>query len=144
MTPFKAVRLRRHSDYGLVYAASRKHSGPALSFFYRTQAPDLVAKTVRFGITVPRALGSAVLRNRIKRRVRVAARAALAVLPPGVDVVLHPRSLVAEMPFEMLQREVASAFATVARRVASGAVNTPLPRMGRPGRSVRSAKGGRK
>ncbi len=128
MTPFRAVRLRRHADYGLVYAASRKHSGPSLGFFYRMQIPEAASQGARFGITVPRALGNAVLRNRIKRRVRVAALAALPALPTGVDVVLHPRAFVADMPFQALQLEMASVFATVARRVASGAVNTPLPR----------------
>ena len=137
MTSFRAIRLRRHADYGLVYAASRKHPGASLSFFYRTRTSESALTGARFGITAPRALGPAVLRNRIKRRVRVAARAALVLLPPGVDVVLHPRSMAAEMPFEALQREIASAFATVARRVASGAVNTPLPRTGRPGKGGR-------
>lgn len=126
MLPFRTLRLRKHADYGLVYGASRKHSSPSLSFFYRSQ--EVAEQPARFGITVPRALGPAVLRNRIKRRVRIAARAALPALPPGVDVVLHPRPVVAEMPFSILESELAAVFATVARRLASGVVNTPLPR----------------
>lgn len=137
MTSFRAVRLRRHADYGLVYGASRKHSGESLSYFYRTQPPQADPGVARFGITVPRALGPAVVRNRIKRRVRIAARAALAALPPGIDIVLHPRSSVAEMDFAALQREMDSVFATVARRVAAGAVNTPHPRGPRKGKGAR-------
>lgn len=132
-----AHRLCKHADYGLVYGASRKHQSTSLSFFYRTcpQAPDL-ARVARFGITVPRAIGNAVLRNRIKRRIRVVARGSLHLLPVEADVVLHPRPVVAVMPFAALERELAVVFATVARKLAAGEPNTPLPRTPRKGKTV--------
>ncbi len=123
-TTFRTVRLRRHADYGLVYGASRKHRSATLSFFYRNAGEN----PARFGITTPRALGPSVLRNRIKRRLRMAARAALPLLPPGTDVVLHPRPEVATMAFPALEQEIATVFATVARRLSANADNTPLPR----------------
>ncbi len=122
---FQAQRLNKHADYGLVYSASRKHSSTSLSFFYRASTPH---EAVRFGITVPRAIGNAVLRNRIKRRLRIAARLALAQLPSGIDVVLHPRPAVATMPWDALCWEMQDVFGRVTRRVAAGADNTPLPR----------------
>ncbi len=135
--PFKNLRLRRHADYGLVYGASRKHQSTSLSYFYRVRpepSPGGTGSTPRFGITVPRVLGPAVLRNRIKRRVRVVARAALHLLPPSADVVLHPRPEVAGMPFLALQAELKAVFANVARRISEGAINTPLPRQPRRGK----------
>ncbi len=139
--PFRNLRLRKHADYRLVYGASRKHSSASFGFFYRDRVfPSVALPAVpprsqstesRFGITAPRAIGPAVLRHRIKRRVRIAARQALPVLPPGPDVVLHPRPEVATMPFPILLSEVEAVFATVARRLAAGAVNTPLPRVPR-------------
>ncbi len=137
-TPFRTLRVRKHADYGLVYGVSRKHQSASLSFFYRVRlasgspAADSPVSNARFGITVPRVVGPAVKRNRIKRRIRVAARAALHLLPEAADVVLHPRPVAAAMPFLALQSELESVFATVARRVASGALNTPLPRPPRP------------
>lgn len=127
--PLRTVRLRKHADYTSVYGASRKHSSTSLSFFYREQ-PRVTGplSTSRFGITVPRAIGPAVLRNRIKRRLRVVTRAALATLPHGVDIVLHPRPSVAVMPIHALRTEINAVFATIARRLAAGAVNSPLPR----------------
>ncbi len=131
----RALRLRKHADYGLVYEAGRRLSSASLSFFYRPRpvAADAAADEAkaRFGITTPRALGPAVLRNRIKRRLRIAARAALPLLPAGVDLVLHPRAGVATMPFPDLLRELETICATVSRRIASGAPNTPLPRQPR-------------
>jgi ribonuclease P protein component len=140
VSSLRPLRLRKHADYGSVYGASRKHTSASLSFFYRSRpaatAPPREedasgAGNARFGITVPRALGNAVLRNRIKRRVRIAARAALPLLPTNVDLVLHPRAVVATMPFADLLRELETVCATVSRRIASDAPNTPLPRQPR-------------
>lgn len=139
MTPPLVHRLRKHADYGLVYGASRKHQSPSLSYFFRIR-PQLLDSTpaARFGITVPRALGNAVLRNRIKRRVRIVGRGSLHLLPAEADVVLHPRPVVATMPFPMLERELAAVFATVARKLAAGELNTPIPR--KPHRSKTAGK----
>jgi ribonuclease P protein component len=144
---FRPLRLRKHADYGSVYGASRKHSSASLSFFYRPRpVADGALKVrspqdeavARFGITTPRALGPAVLRNRIKRRIRIAARAALPFLPADVDLVLHPRAAVATMPFSELLRELEAVCTTVTLRIQSGAPNTPLPRRPRPRGGKRS------
>ena len=141
-TPFRTLRVRRHADYGLVYSASRKHQSTSLSFFYRQRSEpvsDTSAPSARFGITAPRVLGPAVLRNRIKRRIRIAARSALHLLPETTDIVLHPRPVAATMPFAALQSELEAAFQIVARRIASSAVNTPLPRSPRRGKGMAKA-----
>ena len=136
---FQRQRLRRHADYGLVYGVSRKHTSTTLAFFYRLRNDAVAAEcSPRFGITVPRAIGHAVLRNRIKRRLRLAAGEAIGLLPREVDVVLHPKAAVAAMPWAALQAEMADIFNRVARRVAEGALNTPLPR------SPRTRKGARR
>jgi ribonuclease P protein component len=135
VSSLRPLRLRKHADYGSVYGAGRRHTSASISFFYRPRtvaadaAPDGV--NARFGITTPRALGPAVLRNRIKRRLRIAARAALPLLPAGVDLVLHPRTSVATMPFPNLLLELEAICTTVSRRIASGAPNTPQPRQPR-------------
>jgi ribonuclease P protein component len=45
----------------------------------------------RLGLAVPRSLGSAVVRNRIKRKLREAWRGQLERVPPGRDYVLIAR-----------------------------------------------------
>src|SRR4029077_4910358 len=55
-----------------------------------------VSSTSRFGISVKKALGGAVLRNRIKRRIREILRRNRTEIPTGWDIVIHPRSSVAQ------------------------------------------------
>lgn len=93
-----------------------------MSYFYRLRpAGDPGGSTPRIGLTAGRVLGNAVERNRIRRRMREAARLHLAVLPPRVDVVLHPRRVVREMEFARLEREVGHIFATIAAAAGAGA-----------------------
>jgi ribonuclease P protein component len=69
-------------------------------------------------------MGKAVDRNRIKRRLREAVRAQLALLTAPVDVVLHPRRSAIDCEFALLEREVATVFRAIdkaARRQAAGA-----------------------
>ena len=71
--------------------------------------PQLSAS--RFGFTCPRALGKAVVRNRIKRRLREAVRSRLAEIRPGWVVVFNPRRTVLDAPFIELCKEVSRVLA---------------------------------
>ncbi|MGE3832460.1 MAG: ribonuclease P protein component [Parvibaculaceae bacterium] len=64
----------------------------------------------RAGFTVTKKLGNAVARNRIRRRLREAARLALpAVAMAGHDYVLIGRAAGASRPFLSLQNDIRSA-----------------------------------
>jgi ribonuclease P protein component len=60
---------------------------------------------------VPRALGGAVVRNRIKRRVREAVRCELDRLNPQWSIVINPRKRAFDAPLPDLRREVERLFA---------------------------------
>ena len=60
----------------------------------------------RIGFTVPRKLGPAVVRNRIKRRLREVLRRHIDLLPAGCDLILHPHRSVLSMEFTKLDAEV--------------------------------------
>jgi ribonuclease P protein component len=60
----------------------------------------------RFGLTTPRALGKAVIRNRLKRRMREAIGSQIEEAPERWSVVFNPRRNVADAPFDDLCREV--------------------------------------
>jgi ribonuclease P protein component len=59
---------------------------------------------------VPRALGKAVARNRIKRRVREAVRGRLDRLNPHWSIVINPRRKAMEAPLTEIEREVERLF----------------------------------
>ena len=110
-------RLRKHADYQRVYKASRKQFGRQMAYFFalRDAAAAERSETAgpRVGLTVPKALGKAVTRNRIKRRLREVVRATLPLLSAPVDVVLHPKRSVLEADFAVLAREVETIFRSV-------------------------------
>lgn len=68
----------------------------------------------RIGFTTGRVLGGAVVRNRIRRRMREAVRMHASELPQRIDVVLHPRKVVLDMDFAHLEKEVSRVFAAIA------------------------------
>jgi ribonuclease P protein component len=97
----------RSSDFRRVYQQGAKISSP---FFVAFCAREEEAAGARIGLTVPRALGTAVVRNRIKRRMREAIRLQFASLSPEWSIVINPRKTVTEAPFGQLRQEVERLF----------------------------------
>jgi ribonuclease P protein component len=60
----------------------------------------------RFGISVKKALGGAVVRNRIRRRIREILRRNRTEIPTGWDIVIHPKGTVARATFAVLEAEL--------------------------------------
>ena len=115
MNESTTYRLRKHADYQLVYKQGRKQFAKNIAYFHAVRPEDRRSDTAgpRVGLTVPKALGGAVDRNRIKRRLREAVRHNLGLLSAPLDVILHPRRVVMEMEFAALEREVGVIFRAV-------------------------------
>jgi ribonuclease P protein component len=64
----------------------------------------------RIGFTVPRAVGKAVVRNRIRRRVREAVRLHLDWLNPQWSIVINPRRKALNAPMPELHQEIQRLF----------------------------------
>jgi len=65
---------------------------------------------LRFGISVSKKVGNAVLRNRVRRRLREVLRAALPDLRVGFDAVLVARAAASSAEFEVLSQAVLELF----------------------------------
>lgn len=98
--------LRRRQDF--IAAAKAPHAAmPGLVVQARNRDDGLAP---RVGFTATKKLGNAVIRNRIKRRLREAARLTLpAIAHCGFDYVLIGRAGTAKRPFPELQKDLDSA-----------------------------------
>jgi ribonuclease P protein component len=103
-------RLRRRQDFDRVMKAHRLFAGRALIAF----ASPNPAGEWRVGVAVSRRLRGAVKRNRVRRRLREAARghllrrgSAAAETGIGYDVVLVGRPAALELPLPVLEEEAA-------------------------------------
>ena len=112
----------RHADFERVYKQGRRHFSASLTVFYlarrEASGAEVTATTgLRVGFTVGRALGGAVQRNRIRRRVREAVRLSRPLVGIGADVVINPKKSVLTADFEALLNEVRRAFVVIEGKV---------------------------
>jgi ribonuclease P protein component len=106
----KDVRLLRPGDFRKVYDCGVRHSCPLFAAFCLADPGLQESGRKAIGFTTPKALGNAVRRNRIRRRVREAARLELAGLNPGWSIVFNPRRKVLDCIFTDLRHEVKRLF----------------------------------
>ena len=100
-------RLKKRSDFLL--ASRSPHVWKRPCFVLQLRMGNGLSEA-RVGFTVTKKQGNAVMRNRIKRRLREAVRLSLGeLLHPDCDYVLIGRKITAEMPFVELQNELTQA-----------------------------------
>jgi ribonuclease P protein component len=120
----RSLRLLRHADFERVYKQGKRHFSASLTAFYlrreekgeevkavRAKVP--AAKGLRVGFTVGRALGGAVQRNRMKRRLREAVRLSHPPVEVNADVVINPKKSLLTVDFQAVLNEVQRAFVVV-------------------------------
>ena len=98
----RECRVLRRAEYDAVYREGRRRSSREFTIFVRPNGLDLS----RFGWSIKKALGSAVKRNRMRRRIREIIRLHRQEIAPGWDIVIHPRSTVATAKFSPLGEEL--------------------------------------
>lgn len=128
----RSARLLRHADFERVYKLGRRHFSASMTVFYwqRPERDAAVAETpvakmavaksepsgLRIGFTVGRALGGAVQRNRMKRRLREAVRLTRPTVGANADVVINPKKSLLTVDFANVVNEVRRAFEVIEQR----------------------------
>ena len=106
----RSSRLLRHADFQRVYKQGQRHFAAHMTVFYLRRADG---DTFRVGFTVGRALGGAVERNRMKRRLREAVRLHSPAASTPVDVVINPKKSLLGADFADLREAIGRAFAVI-------------------------------
>ncbi len=103
-------RLKKRADF---IKAGRGRRVQAQAFAIQAVRREAGADGPRFGFTVTKKLGSAVLRNRIRRRLKEALRLSHLSARPDYDYVILARKAAATQAFPELQEELARAIAEI-------------------------------
>jgi ribonuclease P protein component len=94
-------RLRRRDEFQAAYRRGRSWAHPLLALHVLPRREG-----VRVGVTVSKKVGGAVVRNRVRRRLREAIRVRLPEWRTGFDLVLVARTAAAEASFGDLAASV--------------------------------------
>lgn len=114
MQPAPTIKLRR--DFLSAAASGRKFITGSfiVQLRAREDAHPAGTQAIRFGYTVTKRMGNAVVRNRIKRRLRQAvAQSAVKLATPGYDYVIISRPKALDCPFADLLRDMEFAFSRI-------------------------------
>ena len=109
----KNRRLRKRTEFQKVYEEGERVSGRLFTLFLRRSSTDAPG---RFGMTVSRKVGRAVVRVRVKRLLRESIRMCWELFPAGSEAVFHVRPLMRDADFAAVQFEVKRALEKASRR----------------------------
>ncbi len=102
----RANRITAQTDFRLVARAGRRTAGKNVVVQHRRGVPGSPA---RFGFVVPNSVGTAVVRNRVKRRLRAIARLELNKGLTGYEFVVRALPAAADASWGSLHSEFSAA-----------------------------------
>lgn len=105
-----AQRLRRSSDFAAAIRGGRR-AGRGTVVVHLVLEEPAHASTARAGFVVSKAVGNAVVRNQVRRRLRHLARPLLADLPVGAVLVVRALPPAATATYQQLGLDLSAALA---------------------------------
>ena len=95
-------RLKKRKDFTKTYKKGRSLNGRAVILCYRKTTRPYY----RVGFTVSKKVGKAVVRNKVRRRLKEITRLNSEAFLPGYDYIFISRSKAKDTPFEKLRSDV--------------------------------------
>ncbi len=110
----RELRLRRSADFTAVHRRGR----PVASGLLAMRCLNTAAPVSRIGFSVSKRVGNAVVRNRVKRRLRAAATSLS--IGPGWDIVVSARPVAATRDYAALREALFSVLQRAQLLIRSG------------------------
>ena len=95
--------LKKNYQFRIVYNKGKSVANKAVVLFVLKNNEDIN----RFGVSVSKKIGNAVVRNRIRRRLKESYRRLESGLPRGYDMIAIARAPITETPFSELHSGLA-------------------------------------
>jgi len=105
-----AQRLRKSSDFTAAFRGGRRAGRGTLVVHLQIEEPAQ-ASEARAGFVVSKAVGNAVVRNKVRRRLRHLVRPQLDALPAGATLVVRALPPAASASFDKLGADLDAALA---------------------------------
>ena len=97
----RTMTVKENYEFRRIYAKGRSGVSPYLVVYVR---PNRRGRN-RLGVTVSTKLGHAVVRNRVRRRIREIYRLNKAKMLPGYDLIVVARVRAVDMPYAKLEKQ---------------------------------------
>lgn len=108
-----AQRLRRRAEFAATIRGGRRAGRGSLVVHVIAQTPPArTASAARAGFVVSKAVGPAVVRNKVRRRLRHLVRDRIAALPAGSDLVVRALPAAADRDYTELGADLDAALAS--------------------------------
>lgn len=98
----KKYRLRKNMEFKKVYSGGKNYWNRNLILYIRKNKLD----ESRYGITITKKIGNAVVRNKIRRRIKEVYRLNLYRIKNGYDLIFIPKKNVVDLPYKELESAV--------------------------------------
>ncbi len=98
----RQYRLRKRKSFNYIYRTGSRVSTPSLSVVY---VPNNL-KTPKIGFVVSKKIGKAHTRNLIKRRLRAATRANIALVSPKYNYVFVARPTIIDLSYQDIEQTI--------------------------------------
>jgi ribonuclease P protein component len=99
----KELRLTRNEDFQKVYRLGKSAANHQFVVYYR---PNQTVDKFRLGISVSKKIGNAVVRNRLRRKIKEIVRLNETQIKQQIELIIIVRKPAVEMEYADMQRSV--------------------------------------